>query len=78
MLPVVNTAKQVGWLVVHQLFLPSNFQAKTDDKLSCKKMSSEVPGGEVLVMVLFNIFINDLEEGLGSTFIKLAYALEKL
>lgn len=40
-------------------------------------MSSEVPGGAVLVMVLFNIFINDLEEGLGSTFIKLAYASEK-
>lgn len=75
--PVVNTPKQVGWLVVHQLYLPSNFQANSGDKLSCRKMCIEVPWGAVLVMVLFNMFINDLEERLDSTFIKLAYALEK-
>lgn len=40
-------------------------------------MSIEGPWGALLVMVLFNMFINDLEERLGSTFIKLAYALEK-
>lgn len=71
MFPVVNIAKQVGSLLLHQLYHPNNLQTKSMMNYVVRSVCQGTLG-LVLELVLFNIFINDLEEGVSRPLIKLA------
>lgn len=77
-LPVVNTAKQVGSLLLHLLYLP-NTLLQTKGMMNYVLCRGVCQGtmGLVLGLVLFNIFINDLEEGVSRPLIKLADITQK-
>lgn len=77
MFPVVNTATQVGSLLLHQLYHPNNLQTKGMMNYVVRRGVCQGILGLVLELVLFNIFINDLEERVNRPLIKLADITQK-
>lgn len=77
MFPVVNIAKQVGSLLLHQLCHPNNLQTKGMMNYVVRRGVCQGTLGLALELVLFNIFINDLEEGVSRPLIKLADITQK-
>lgn len=72
MFPVVNIAEQVGSLLLHQLYHPNNLQTKGMMNYVVRRAVCQGTMGLVLELFLFNIFINDLEEGVSRPLINLA------
>lgn len=77
MLPVVNTAKRVGSLRLHQLYLPNNLQTKDMMNYVVRRGVCQGTMGLLFELVLVNVFTNDLEEGLSRPLIKLSDITQK-
>lgn len=77
MFPVDNIAKQVGSILLHQLYHPSNLQTKSMMNYVLRRSVCQGTLGLVLELVLLNIFINDLEEGVNRPLIELADITQK-
>lgn len=77
MFPLVNIAKQVGSLLLHQLYHPNNRQTKGMMNYVVRRGVCQGTMGLLLELVLFNILINDLEEGVSRSLIKLAHITQK-
>lgn len=74
---VDNIAKQVGSVLLHQLYHPSNLQTKGMMNYVVRRNVCQGTLGLVLELVLFNIFINDLGEGVNRPLIELADITQK-
>lgn len=75
--PVVNIAKQVDSLRLHQLYHPNNLQTKGMMNYVVRRDVCQGSMGLVLELILFNIFINDLEKRVSRPLIKLADIAQK-
>lgn len=77
MFPVDNISKQVGSILLHQLYHPSNLQTKGMMNYVVRSNVCQGTLGLVLELILFNIFIKDLEEGVNRLLIELANIAQK-
>lgn len=75
--PIVNIAKQVDSLHLYQLYHPNNLQTKGIMNYVVRRGVCQGSMGLVLELILFNIFIKDLEKGVSRPLIKLADIAQK-
>lgn len=77
MFPVDNISKQVGSILLHQLYHPSNLQTKGMMNYLVRRNVCQGTLGLLLELVLFNIFINDLEDRVNRPLIELPNIAQK-